>query len=146
MSISNELKKAIHREEEAKINDFSTWQIFADKVIDHRTKTINFFNEFRDKKIIGFGSSARSQTYLNYCGASTENIESIIDNNSLKHNYFTPGTSIPIVSFNTGINSNPDIIFILAWNFKEEIIQECRNKGFKGDFFIPFPNSPYFNE
>jgi len=146
MSKSYELEKAINNEEEAKINDFSTWQIFADRVIEHRFKTKEFFNEFKDKKIIGFGSSARSQTYLNYCKVDADNIESIIDNNSLKHDYFTPGTSIPIISFNKGINSNPDIIFILAWNFKDEIIQECKKQGFKGEFYIPFPNLPYFNE
>ena len=146
MKKSFKLVNAINHEEAAKINEFSTWKKFADKVFEHRLKTKNFFNEFTDKKIIGFGSSARSQTYLNFCGLTPDDIKLIIDNNPLKHNHFTPGSSIPIVSFEKGINSNPDIIFILAWNFKEEIIQECRKSGFNGDFYIPFPNLPYFSQ
>ena len=39
----NTLDSETYDEEEAKINDFSTWKIFADRVIDNRTKTINFF-------------------------------------------------------------------------------------------------------
>jgi len=35
-------------------------------------------------------SSARSHSYLNYCGINNEQIEAIIDNNSLKQGLFSP--------------------------------------------------------
>ena len=60
----------------------------------------------------------------------------------MKQNLYSPGTNIKIVDFNTGIKSKPNTIFILAWNFKEEIIRECRLAGFRGEFIIPFPNNP----
>ena len=69
----------------------------------------------------------------------------LIDNNELKHNMFSPGSSIPIISFEKGMKIKPDIIFILAWNFKDEIIQSCTNHGYKGSFFIPLPNTPYLH-
>jgi len=47
--------------------------------------------------VVGFGSSARSQTYLNYCGADLTHMNAIIDNNPFKQGLFTPGSSIPIV-------------------------------------------------
>ena len=64
----------------------------------------------------------------------------IIDNNSMKQNLYSPGTDIKIVDFNTGINSKPNVIFILAWNFKEEIIKQCRSAGYIGQFIVAFPH------
>ena len=97
---------------------------------------------YSDKKIIGFGSSARSQTFLNYCNFSEKNIDLIIDNNTMKQNLYSPGTNIKIVDFVTGLNSKPDVIFILAWNFKDEIISQCKSAGYTGEFIVPFPQSP----
>jgi phosphoglycerol transferase MdoB-like AlkP superfamily enzyme len=97
---------------------------------------------FSQKKIVGFGSSARSQTFLNYCNFNEKNIDLIIDNNSMKQNLYSPGTNIKIVDFNYGINSKPDVIFILAWNFKDEIINLCKAAGYKGEYIVPFPNNP----
>ena len=39
------------------------------------------------------------------------------------------------------LNSNQ--ILLLAWNFKDEIITELREAGFKGQFIIPLPGNPY---
>ena len=97
---------------------------------------------FSEKKIIGFGSSARSQTFLNFCGFNQNNLEFIIDNNSMKQNLYSPGTNIKIVDFESGLKLNPDAIFILAWNFKDEIIKECKSAGYQGNFIIPFPTTP----
>jgi len=138
-----ELDKAILKETKNQTNNLLSWQNFAKQVEKHREKTLTILNQFKDKKIIGFGSSARSQTYLNYCGVNNSHISVIIDNNPLKQGLFTPGSSIPIVNFEQGIRSNPDFIFILAWNFKDEIVQECRSSGYKGAFIVPFPGSPY---
>lgn len=140
--VSQDLKLAILNEEKSKVNTVNSWKKFALKAADHRNEMTNIIESFSGKKIIGFGSSARSQTFLNYCNFNEKNIDSIIDNNSMKQNLYSPGTNIKIVNFERGINSNPDAIFILAWNFKDEIIKECRSAGYKGKFIIPFPNSP----
>jgi hypothetical protein len=60
----------------------------------------------------------------------------------MKQNHYSPGTNIKIVNFKTGMQSNPDTIFILAWNFKEEIIKECKLAGFNGNFIVAFPSGP----
>ena len=60
----------------------------------------------------------------------------------MKQNLYSPGTNIKIVDFDSGISSKPDAIFILAWNFKDEIIKECRSAGYNGEFIVPFPNKP----
>ena len=136
---TRDLVNAISFDKNNKINDYNSWLNFASKTIDHQKQTINILKSLQGKKIVGFGSSARSQTYLNYCGIDYKQILTIIDNNSLKQNLYTPGSSIPIVSFEKGMSILPDIIFILAWNFKDEIIKQCNDYGFKGNYLIAFP-------
>ena len=141
-SISNKLEKMKKLENVEEVNLLSSWKLFADKTIKHRDDTNKLLKSNSNKKIIGFGSSARSQTYLNFCKIDKNQISMIIDNNHLKQGFYTPGSSIPIVSIDEGLGIKPDLIFILGWNFSEEIIEECRARGFKGDFISPFPGSP----
>ena len=140
--VSQDLKLATLNEEKSKVNQVDSWKKFALKVKDHRNEMIKIIENFSGKKIIGFGSSARSQTFLNYCNFNEKNMDLIIDNNSMKQNLYSPGTNIKIVDFDIGISSKPEAIFILAWNFKDEIIKECRLAGYKGEFIVPFPNKP----
>lgn len=141
---TKELLLLVEQEDKSKVNELEAWIQFAKKTRIHREKTLHLLKGISDKTIVGFGSSARSQTFLNYCGIGSSYLNAIIDNNKLKQGLYTPGSSIPIVSLNEGMKRKPDIIFILAWNFKDEIMEECRDIGFNGDFLIPFPNEPYF--
>ena len=129
-------------EENSKVNNVESWKQFAINAEDHKNKMKKILANYSSKKIIGFGSSARSQTFLNFCNFNEKNIDLIIDNNSMKQNLYSPGTNVKIVDFITGINSKPDLIFILAWNFKDEIINQCKSAGYNGEFLIPFPNNP----
>lgn len=140
--VSKNLELAQANEEKSKVNDIFSWHEFAKKVFNHKTEINEILSSFSTKNVIGFGSSARSQTFLNFCKLNQKNLNLIIDNNPMKHNLYSPGTNIKIVDFLTGMNSNPDAIFILAWNFKDEIIKECKLAGFNGNFIIPFPSNP----
>jgi len=141
---SKELLKFTQVEMANHVNELDSWIKFAEKTKKHKNKTLEVLSNCKNKTIIGFGSSARSQTYLNYCGVTSEDIKAIIDNNPLKQGLFAPGSSIPILSFEQGMKKKPDLIFILAWNFKDEIIKECRNNGYASEFLVPFPEEPYF--
>lgn len=143
---SPDLQEAVIEENKNQVNELSSWKDFAKRTMAHRKGTLDILESLNGKTIVGFGSSARSQTYLNYCGINNKHISAIIDNNPLKQGMFAPGSSISIVSFDKGLALNPDVIFILAWNFKEEIANQCKMKGFKGEFLVPFPNKPYYYE
>ena len=78
---------------------------------------------------------------LNFARIDDQMVECIIDKNELKQGKLTPGTHIPIVSVEDGLNKNPDIILLLAWNFKDEVIDFLKNHcGFHGTVIIPLPN------
>ena len=132
----------IEKEDALKTNSFSTWNNFANRCIQHKKKSRGLLNSFGNKTIVGFGASARSSTYLNFCDFTDNDIKAIIDNNPLKHGLFSAGPSSPIVSEKEGLDLSPDAIFILAWNFMDEIIQDCKSKGYQGKFLASFPNEP----
>lgn len=134
----------LEKENQIGVNEIHTWKNFAKTCYEHRGKSIDIGESFSSKTVLGFGASARSSTYLNFCGFDSNHIKAIIDNNPLKQGMYSPGTSIPIVSLERGIKMNPDLIFILAWNFRDEIIRECRMNGYSGEFLVAFPQSPYY--
>jgi len=136
--------KAVEEEEELGVNEARSWVLFAKTCYEHRKMSREIAESSAGKTVLGFGASARSSTYLNFCGFGTDHMQAIIDNNPMKHGLYPPGSSIPIVSFNKGMDMKPDLIFILAWNFRDEIVQECRSKGYRGEFLVPFPNDPYY--
>lgn len=142
INLTKNIELALESENKSKVNKLDSWIQFALKVQEHKVEMNKIFENYSQKKIVGFGSSARSQTFLNYCNLNEKNIDQIIDNNPMKQNLYSPGTDIKIVDFRSGINLKPDVIFILGWNFKEEIINQCRSAGYKGEFILPFPNTP----
>lgn len=134
----------IEKEKLIGVNEIHAWVKFADACYQHRKKSIEIAESFSSITVLGFGASARSSTYLNFCGFDSDHIKAIIDNNPLKQGMYSPGTSIPLVTLEGGIQMNPDLIFILAWNFRDEIVRECRMKGYGGEFLVAFPHCPYY--
>lgn len=95
------------------------------------------------KTIVGYGASARSSTLSNFCGIDRRSISMIADQNPLKHRKYTAGTHILIDSPEKVMENNPDYVFILAWNFADEIIDILRRRfNHTGKCIIPLPNSP----
>ncbi len=122
----------------------ATWRDFAMRSQEHRLKLKTLVEtEIKDgKKLIGYGASARSSTLLNFCGIDHRHLVCIADQSPLKHDRYTPGTDILIVSPERALAERPDTILLLAWNFKEEILQRLADIGFHGNVIVPLPGSP----
>jgi len=134
-------------EEEVKkgYNTIEKWKKFAGTVMLHKEKLNAILEDRKNngKKIIAYGASARSSTLLNYCGIDNRIISKVIDQNKLKQGKLTPGSHLYIVSAEEGLAENPDVILLLAWNFKDEIIDLLKNEyGFKGEIIVPLPYPP----
>ena len=134
---------ALQVEKDNKTNELQTWKNFANACEKHAKELKEIVQEYKTKgSVIGYGASARSSTMLNYAGLNNSVIDCIIDKNPLKHGRYTPGTNIPIISFEYGKKrfDNCGSILLLAWNFEKEITEELRASGYKGSIIVPLPN------
>ena len=131
---------------EIQYNKKDSWLHFSEHAKNHSESLKNIVTDQVEKhgKIVAYGASARSSTLLNYSNISSEHISVVIDKNPLKHGLKTAGSDIPIVSYEAGLSyvEKSKTILLLAWNFKDEIIQELRSSGYEGNFIIPLPGQP----
>ncbi|MBS1626490.1 MAG: class I SAM-dependent methyltransferase [Bacteroidetes bacterium] len=116
--LNSELQKGIN-----KINFYTGFQ---EKAIDIKNKFLLYIlsEKQKGKQIIAFGAAAKGNTFLNYCGLKNDTIKCVVDDTPYKQNKFLPQSHIPVVSREYFNNHKPDIIIILPWNFKNEIINK----------------------
>ena len=126
-------------------------QPFIENVIEIKKELYGYIlgQKMAGKKIVAFGAAAKGMVLLNYCGLDSKLIDYIADGTPYKQGKYAPGTNIPIVpeevllegkTFREIIDRNfskPDVVLILAWNFKEEIMAKLKGRGYT--FVIPIP-------
>jgi hypothetical protein len=97
-------------------------------------------NLARSNKIIaGYGASARSSTLLNYCKINNCHFKFIFDKSIIKNNLYTAGSNILIKKPANHMFRKVQVIFILAWNFKDEIVFFLKKMKFKGTIVTVLP-------
>lgn len=142
ININDNVFEAIKKEELLKLhyyNNLSKWKIN----ILHCGNDVNYIlNGLKSygKKIIGYGASAKSTTFLYQYKLSHKTIDYIIDDNIYKQNYYSPGLHIPIKEFYILDIEKVDYIIILSWNFTNEILEKLKKYRENGvRIIIPFP-------
>ena len=138
------VKKQIDKEIKKGLDKFKTYKDFATK----STKSKKLFLELLkkiikdNKKIIGYGATAKAVTVLNYCNIDRELIKNFTDTTPEKINTFLPGKNIKILGYKKDILKKYDYAFLGAWNFKKEIFKKEKtyiNSGGKFITHVPFP-------
>ena len=142
--IKYSVKKEIYKETKYGLKKLETYEKFAKRVRSSRKKLLNIFKKIKskNKKIIGYGATAKSCTVLNYCKIDKSYIDFFYDTTSYKINKFLPGSKILVNKYkklNIKVN---DYVFLGAWNFKHEIFNKEKKFIKDGGRFIthiPFP-------
>tara|TARA_B100000989_G_scaffold226120_1_gene173331 strand:+ start:3546 stop:4724 length:1179 start_codon:yes stop_codon:yes gene_type:complete len=142
--IKNSVFKNFKIEKMNGLHKFSTYKKFAKKVIHSKKKLNDIFEDLaiKQKKIIGYGATAKSCTVLNYCQINKDKIKFFYDTTSFKINKYLPGTKIKIKKYKKLSIKETDYVFLGAWNFKNEIFKKEKtfiDKGGKFITHIPFP-------
>ena len=142
--IHSNVQKQITKELKFGLDKFSTYNKFAIKVEQSKKKLIEIFKGFkkRNLKIIGYGATAKSCTVLNYCGIGKNYIEYFYDTTSYKINKYLPGSKILIKKYKKLEHNNIDIVYLGAWNFKDEIFKKEKafiKRGGKFITHVPYP-------
>lgn len=130
------------RERELGVGDAEPWREFAVRSQRHAAALLELVESRRaaGRRVIGYGASARSSTLLNSCGIDARHLEVIADRAPLKHHTFAPGSDIPIVPPAEAFGAHPDVVLLLGWNFKDEILEQMRvEHDWRGEVIVPLP-------
>jgi methylation protein EvaC len=120
-----------------------TYLSYAQRVSETRKQMITLLNRLKneEKTIIGYGASGRGTTIMNYCGIDGRYLDYVVDDAPAKQGFYTPGTHVPIKSWDYVKESKfPDYAILFAWAFTDEVIkkrQDYLQQG--GKFIIPLP-------
>jgi hypothetical protein len=115
---------------------------FEERVRTTKRQLLQVLSALKDegKSIVGYGAPGKGNTLLNYCGIRTDYLDYTVDRNPYKHGRFTPGTHIPIFSPERILETKPDVILILPWNLRDEIVEQLAYvRQWGGRFLVPIP-------
>ncbi len=126
------------REKEFGVDNFQTYEIFADRVAESKKNLMGLLRKITDdgKRIMSIGATAKSTTVFNYCGIGKELIDVITDTTLDKQGKFSPGVHIPIMSREDINILDYDYAYLGAWNFKDVIANKEREFVENGGKFI----------
>ena len=130
------------REESFGLTGIDRYRTFAAKVEETKRGILELLIGLKGagKSIAGYGAPGKGNTLLNYCGIRTDFLDFTVDRNPYKQGRFLPGTHIPIHGPEKIAEVRPDVILILPWNFKDEIIEQLAyTREWGAQFVVPIP-------
>jgi SAM-dependent methyltransferase len=112
------------RETAAGLGELQTYRAYGERVVADKRQILRFLVDLKDagNSIAGYGAPAKGNTLLNYCGVGRDFIEFTCDANPHKQHHVLPGTHIPILAPEAIAEHRPDVVLLLPWNIKEELM------------------------
>jgi hypothetical protein len=100
---------------------------FAASVIAHRRELRTLLENLKadGKRVFGIGASTKGNVILQYCGIGPDLVGCISEINEDKFGCFTPGTGIPIVSEDEALARKPDVLLVLPWHFRANLVRRA---------------------
>jgi SAM-dependent methyltransferase len=125
------------RERKAGYEQIDTYLAYNSRVEQDKRQILSFLIELKRQglRIAGYGAPAKGNTLLNYCGIGCDFIDYTCDLNPHKQGHFLPGSHIPIRSPEALREDRPDVVLILPWNLKDEIVEQLSFIGEWGGRF-----------
>ncbi|MEW6562284.1 MAG: class I SAM-dependent methyltransferase [Pseudomonadota bacterium] len=92
------------------------------------------------RKVAAYGAAAKGNTLLNYAGVKPDLLLYVCDAAPSKQNKYLPGSHIPVLQPDVIAMRQPDVVLILPWNIREEVMQQLENvRTWGGHFAIAVP-------
>ena len=124
------------------LNSDAYYERFGSRVEAIRATMQQMLNDFKanNQRIAAYGAAAKGAIMINYIKAGTDTIDYVVDRNVHKQGKFMPGMHQPIVDPARLLEDMPDVVLILPWNFKDEIVaQQTEFLARGGRFMVPIP-------
>jgi C-methyltransferase C-terminal domain len=115
---------------------------FATSVLEIKTDLVELLAQAAQDglRVAGYGAPGKGNTLLNHCGIRTDLLPYTVDRNVYKQGRFLPGTHIPIHPPEQLAIDRPDLILILPWNLRTEIVKQLAyTREWGARFVVPIP-------
>ncbi|MEM6486649.1 MAG: class I SAM-dependent methyltransferase [Pseudomonadota bacterium] len=137
------LTKLLAEEEAVGLNTYAYYEAFAAQVADFRLRARKMLGDMKaeGRRIAAYGAAAKGTIMLNFLGVGRNTIAYAVDRNTFKQGRYIPGVRVPICDPSRLTEDKPDVVLILPWNFKDEIISQQQDYlASGGKFVVPIPN------
>jgi len=126
--ISVNVDKILNKELEFGINKKKFYFQFSKNVQNIKYTFLQYIiqKKLENNKIIAFGAAAKGNTFLNYCGIRNDLIDYVVDETPYKQGKYLPQSHIKVVPISWITKDRPDVIIIMPWNFKDEILDKLK--------------------
>ena len=135
-------RELLEREEAAGYGRLETYMGFDAQVAADKRDILRTLVELKEagKRMVGYGAAAKGNTLLNYCGVGRDFLDYTVDLSPHKQGQLLPGTHIPIRSPDAIVEDRPDVVLILPWNLKDEIVEQMAHiREWGGMFAVRTP-------
>ena len=118
----------LEQERQQELTKKETYEAFAKRVKDIRTKTRKIIRSVIKNKgtVFVYGASTKGNTLLQYFGLDNTMITACAERNPSKWGKKTVATNIPIISEEEARGLKPTHFLVLPWHFKKEFIERER--------------------
>jgi hypothetical protein len=137
--LEKRLQELRDAEEQSGCNSIGAYQAFSERIKAMKRDNLAYLMaaKIAGKRVFGFGAPVKGNTLLNYFGVGADLIECLVEKNELRRGLYSPGMHIPI-RIESELTERPDIYYVLAWNFKKEILANNKNLLDSGvEFYFP---------
>lgn len=131
--------------EETKLSKMETYWAFRDRAYKIRSSVETFLASKPNALIAGYGAAAKGNTLINWLGLTKDDIVAVGDTTPAKVGKWLPGSRIPIVTEHTMLAYKPEYVWILPWNWTDEIVSRLQSiRGWGGQFVTAIPELKVF--
>jgi len=137
--VSTQLIAMRQVEDASGCNRIEAYHQFHERIKQMKRENLSYLHAAKasGKRVWGFGAPVKGNTMLNYFGVGPDLIECLTEKNKLRKGLYSPGMHIPIV-IEDELTEKPDVYYVFAWNFKNEILKNNQHLIEEGvEFYFP---------
>lgn len=137
--VSDRLKQMRNDESRSGCNELAAYKKFSVRIEEMKHENLRYLKQKKiDGKVVyGMGAPVKGNTMLNHFGVGPGLIPYLVEKNELRKGLYSPGMHIPII-LEREIDKPPDVYYVLAWNFKKEILANNQDLIRSGvEFYFP---------